>query len=154
MFSGAIVAIVTPFKDGMVDEKAYRELINFVIDRRGIGHRALWHHRESQPPCPIKSTSRLSTSRWMKWANGSRSLPGTGSNSTTEAIRLTKHAKEAGADAALLITPYYNKPTQRGLVEHYKAVASACDIPQHPLQRSGKDRGEHEQLKPLWNYPR
>jgi 4-hydroxy-tetrahydrodipicolinate synthase len=57
-------------------------------------------------------------------------IAGTGSNSTTEAIRLTKHAKEAGADAALLITPYYNKPTQRGLVEHYKAVASACDIPQ------------------------
>jgi 4-hydroxy-tetrahydrodipicolinate synthase len=57
-------------------------------------------------------------------------IAGTGSNSTDEAIRLTKHAKDAGADAALLITPYYNKPTQKGLYEHYKAVASACDIPQ------------------------
>ena len=66
----------------------------------------------------------------MKWARRVPVIAGTGSNSTTEAIRLTKHAKEAGADAALLITPYYNKPTQKGLVEHYKAVASACDIPQ------------------------
>jgi 4-hydroxy-tetrahydrodipicolinate synthase len=56
-------------------------------------------------------------------------IAGTGSNSTTEAIRLTRHAREAGADAALLITPYYNKPTQKGLYEHYRAVAAACDIP-------------------------
>jgi 4-hydroxy-tetrahydrodipicolinate synthase len=56
-------------------------------------------------------------------------IAGTGSNSTSEAIRLTRHAREAGADAALLITPYYNKPTQKGLYEHYKAVAAACDIP-------------------------
>ncbi|MRR37024.1 4-hydroxy-tetrahydrodipicolinate synthase, partial [bacterium] len=57
-------------------------------------------------------------------------IAGTGSNSTAEAVRLTKHAREAGADAALLITPYYNKPTQKGLYEHYAAVAAACDIPQ------------------------
>ncbi len=129
MFSGAIVAIVTPFKDGMVDEKAYRELINFVIAGgvSGIvpcgttGESATLSHKEHKHVIDItvdEVGKRVPV------------IAGTGSNSTTEAIRLTKHAKEAGADAALLITPYYNKPTQRGLVEHYKAVASACDIPQ------------------------
>jgi len=129
MFSGAIVAIVTPFKDGMVDEKAYRELINFVIAGgvSGIvpcgttGESATLSHKEHKHVIDItvdEVGKRVPV------------IAGTGSNSTTEAIRLTKHAKEAGADAALLITPYYNKPTQQGLVEHYKAVASACDIPQ------------------------
>jgi 4-hydroxy-tetrahydrodipicolinate synthase len=129
MFSGAIVAIVTPFKDGMVDEKAYRELINFVITGgvSGIvpcgttGESATLSHKEHEHVIDItvdEVGKRVPV------------IAGTGSNSTTEAIRLTRHAKDAGADAALLITPYYNKPTQKGLVEHYKAVASACDIPQ------------------------
>jgi 4-hydroxy-tetrahydrodipicolinate synthase len=129
MFSGAIVAIVTPFKDGMVDEKAYRELINFVITGgvSGIvpcgttGESATLSHTEHKHVIDItvdEVGKRVPV------------IAGTGSNSTTEAIRLTRHAKDAGADAALLITPYYNKPTQKGLVEHYKAVASACDIPQ------------------------
>lgn len=129
MFSGAIVAIVTPFKDGMVDEKAYRELINFVITGgvSGIvpcgttGESATLSHKEHKHVIDItvdEVGKRVPV------------IAGTGSNSTTEAIRLTRHAKDAGADAALLITPYYNKPTQKGLVEHYKAIASACDIPQ------------------------
>ena len=129
MFSGAIVAIVTPFKDGMVDEKAFRELINFVIAGgvSGIvpcgttGESATLSHKEHEYVIDItvdEVGKRVPV------------IAGTGSNSTTEAIRLTRHAKDAGADAALLITPYYNKPTQKGLVEHYKAVASACDIPQ------------------------
>ena len=129
MFSGAIVAIVTPFKDGMVDEKAFRELINFVITG-GVsvivpcgttGESATLSHKEHEHVIDItvdEVGKRVPV------------IAGTGSNSTTEAIRLTRHAKDAGADAALLITPYYNKPTQKGLVEHYKAVASACDIPQ------------------------
>lgn len=129
MFSGAIVAIVTPFKDGKVDEKAFRDLINFVI-KGGVsgivpcgttGESATLSHKEHEHVIDItvhEVAKRIPV------------IAGTGSNSTTEAIRLTRHAKEAGADAALLITPYYNKPTQKGLFEHYKSVASACDIPQ------------------------
>jgi len=129
MFSGAIVAIVTPFREGKVDEKAYRNLINFVIQGgvSGIvpcgttGESATLSHKEHEHVIDItvdEVGKRVPV------------IAGTGSNSTTEAIRLTKHAKDAGADAALLITPYYNKPTQKGLYEHYKAVAKACDIPQ------------------------
>ncbi|HVN70379.1 MAG TPA: 4-hydroxy-tetrahydrodipicolinate synthase [Desulfomonilia bacterium] len=129
MLSGAIVAIVTPFKGGKVDEKAYRDLINFVI-RGGVngivpcgttGESATLSHEEHERVIDItveEVNKRVPV------------IAGTGSNSTGEAIRLTRHAKEIGADAALLITPYYNKPTQKGLYEHYKAVASACNIPQ------------------------
>jgi len=129
MFSGAIVAIVTPFKDGDIDEKAYRDLINFQISRgvSGIvpcgttGESATLSHKEHKRVIDIAVEEV-----------GKRVpiIAGTGSNSTNEAIRLTRHAKDAGADAALLITPYYNKPTQKGLFEHYSAVASACDFPQ------------------------
>jgi 4-hydroxy-tetrahydrodipicolinate synthase len=128
MFSGAITAIVTPFKDGKVDEKAFRDLINFLIDGgvSGIvpcgttGESATLSHLEHERVIDI--TVETVNKRVPV-------IAGTGSNSTDEAIRLTRHAKEAGADAALLITPYYNKPTQKGLYEHYKAVAAACDIP-------------------------
>lgn len=129
MFSGAIVAIITPFSDGEVDEKAFRDLINFQIDAgvSGIvpcgttGESATLTHKEHERVidiCVAEVAGRVPV------------IAGTGSNSTAEAIRLTKHAKEAGADAALLITPYYNKPTQKGLYDHYAAVAAACDIPQ------------------------
>ena len=129
MFSGAIVAIVTPFRDGDVDEKAFRELINFQISGgvSGIvpcgttGESAtlsLAEHERVIDICVEEVGGRVPV------------IAGTGSNSTAEAIRLTRHAKEAGADAALLITPYYNKPTQKGLYDHYAAVAAACDIPQ------------------------
>jgi len=129
MFSGAIVAIVTPFSDGKIDEKAYKGLINDVITGgvRGIvpcgttGESATLSHEEHERVIDItvdEVGKRVPV------------IAGTGSNSTTEAIRLTRHAREAGADATLLITPYYNKPTQKGLYEHYAAVAAACDIPQ------------------------
>ncbi|HQI82671.1 MAG TPA: 4-hydroxy-tetrahydrodipicolinate synthase, partial [Deltaproteobacteria bacterium] len=129
MFSGAIVAIVTPFKDGNIDERAFTDLINFVIAGgvRGIvpcgttGESATLSHAEHERVIDI--TVDVVAKRVPV-------IAGTGSNSTDEAIRLTRHAKEAGADAALLITPYYNKPTQKGLFEHYRAVAAACDIPQ------------------------
>lgn len=128
MFSGAIVAIVTPFSDGKIDEKAYKGLINDVITGgvRGIvpcgttGESATLSHEEHERVIDItvdEVGKRVPV------------IAGTGSNSTAEAIRLTRHAREAGADAALLITPYYNKPTQKGLYEHYRAVAAACDIP-------------------------
>jgi 4-hydroxy-tetrahydrodipicolinate synthase len=129
MFSGAITAIITPFRDGNVDEKAFRELINFniaggvsgIVPCGTTGESATLSHKEHERVidiCVEEVAGRVPV------------IAGTGSNSTEEAIRLTKHAKEAGADAALLITPYYNKPTQKGLFEHYAAVAAACDIPQ------------------------
>ena len=129
MFSGAISAIVTPFKDGKIDEDAFRELIRFQLDAgiAGIvpcgttGESATLTHLEHERVIDIAVA---------EVAGRVPVIAGTGSNSTSEAIRLTRHAKEAGADAALLITPYYNKPTQKGLFEHYAAVAAACDIPQ------------------------
>jgi 4-hydroxy-tetrahydrodipicolinate synthase len=128
MFSGTITAIVTPFCDGKIDEKRFRELINFQLEGgvSGIvpcgttGESATLSHEEHERVidiCLAEVGGRVPV------------IAGTGSNSTEEAIRLTRHAKRAGADAALLITPYYNKPTQKGLFEHYSAVASACDIP-------------------------
>jgi len=137
MFSGAIVAIVTPFKEGAIDEKAFRDLINYVIDGgiEGIvpcgttGESATLTHVEHERVIDITVAEV-----------GGRVpvIAGTGSNSTDEAVSLTRHAKAAGADAALLITPYYNKPTQKGLYEHFTAVAKACDFPLIPYNVPGR----------------
>ncbi|MCK5226570.1 MAG: 4-hydroxy-tetrahydrodipicolinate synthase, partial [Desulfobulbaceae bacterium] len=127
-FRGAFVAIVTPFIDGKVDEKGLTDLIEFQIENgtNGIvpcgttGESATMTHEEHH----------LVVELTIKTVNGRVPvLAGTGSNSTDESIKLTKHAKEAGADGALLITPYYNKPSQEGLYQHFKAVAEAVDIP-------------------------
>ena len=125
---GAITAIVTPFKDGRFDEKVYEELIEWQI-KEGI-HGIV----------PCGTTGEASTLDYdehyrvievaVKVVN--RRVPviaGTGSNSTTETIEITEKAKQLGADAALIVTPYYNKPSQEGLYRHYKAVAEAVDIP-------------------------
>lgn len=131
MFSGAIVAIVTPFKNGEVDEERYRELIEFQIENGtdGIvpcgttGESATLSHEEHDRVveiCIDAVKKRVPV------------IAGTGSNSTREAIRLTKHAYEAGADAALMVTPYYNRPTPEGQYQHYKAVAEAVPIPIFP----------------------
>lgn len=128
MFSGSLVAIVTPFKKGRVDERALGDLIEFQIANGtdGIvpcgttGESATLSHEEHNRVIAFT----VETVR--------RRVPviaGTGSNSTEEAIALTRHAKQTGADGALLITPYYNKPMQEGLFRHYKAVAEAVDIP-------------------------
>lgn len=128
MFTGSLVAIVTPFRKGKVDERALAELIEWQIAKgtNGIvpcgttGESATLSHDEHNRVIELTV------------AVVSRRVPviaGTGSNSTEEAIALTKHAKQAGADGALLITPYYNKPTQEGLYRHYKAVAEAVDLP-------------------------
>ncbi|MEN6473225.1 MAG: 4-hydroxy-tetrahydrodipicolinate synthase [Syntrophaceae bacterium] len=128
MFSGTIVAIVTPFKNGAIDDKAFRDLINYVVAGgvQGIvpcgttGESATLTHVEHERVIDITVA---------EVAGRVPVIAGTGSNSTDEAISLTRHAKAAGADAALLITPYYNKPTQKGLLAHFTAVAKACDIP-------------------------
>ena len=128
MFTGSLVAIVTPFRKGKVDERALADLIEWQIAHgtNGIvpcgttGESATLSHDEHNRV--IELTVEVVRRRVPVVA-------GTGSNSTDEAITLTKHARQAGADAALLITPYYNKPTQEGLYRHYRAVAEAVDLP-------------------------
>ena len=128
MFSGSLVAIVTPFKGGKVDERALGDLIewqirsgtNGIIPCGTTGESATLTHAEHDRV--VAFTVEVAKKRVPVVA-------GTGSNSTEEAITLTKHAKQAGADGALLITPYYNKPTQEGLYRHYKAVSEAVDLP-------------------------
>jgi 4-hydroxy-tetrahydrodipicolinate synthase len=128
MFTGSLVAIVTPFRQGTVDERALAELIEWQIANgtNGIvpcgttGESATLSHSEHNRV--IELTVEVVHRRVPV-------IAGTGSNSTAEAITLTKHAKQAGADGALLITPYYNKPTQEGLYRHYTAVAEAVDLP-------------------------
>ena len=128
MLKGAIVAIVTPFTKGRLDEEAYRELIEFQIKggTQGIvpcgttGESATLSHEEHKrvvETCIHQVKKRIPV------------IAGTGSNNTAEALEFTKHAQKAGADAALMITPYYNKPTQEGLYQHYKTVAGATTIP-------------------------
>ncbi|OIP46799.1 MAG: 4-hydroxy-tetrahydrodipicolinate synthase [Desulfobacterales bacterium CG2_30_60_27] len=128
-FHGAYVAIVTPFQaDGTLDEKGLVELIDFQLQNgtNGIvpcgttGESATLSHAEHHRV--VELTVKTVQGRVPV-------LAGTGSNSTSESIELTRHAKAAGADGALMITPYYNKPSQEGLFQHFKAVAEAVDIP-------------------------
>lgn len=129
MFKGSIVAIVTPFKEGKVDEEAYRELIEFQIEN---GTSAI---------VPCGTTGESATLDMEEHARVidiaveavNKRIPviaGTGGNSTSEAIELTGHAKKVGADGTLQVTPYYNKPTQEGLYQHFKAIAEAVPLPQ------------------------
>ena len=128
MIHGSIVAIVTPFKNGKIDEDALRELIEFQIENgtHGIvpcgttGESPTLSHEEHE--YVIELTVEAVNKRVPV-------IAGTGSNSTKEAIRLTRFAKEIGADAALVVVPYYNKPTQEGLYQHFKQIASQVDIP-------------------------
>ena len=127
-FQGAFVAIVTPFIDGKVDEKSLIDLIEFHIANgtHGIvpcgttGESATMSHDEHHQV--VELTVQTVAGRVPVMA-------GTGSNSTSEAIGLTQHAKEAGADGVLMVTPYYNRPSQEGLYQHYKAIAESVDIP-------------------------
>ena len=128
MFSGSMVALVTPFKEGKVDEKKLRELVDFHI-KNGT---------DVLVPCGTTGESAtLSFEEHEKvvevvidQAKGKVPvIAGTGSNNTEEALKLTKHAKEAGANGALVITPYYNKPTQKGMYLHFEKIAKEVDIP-------------------------
>ena len=128
MFKGAMTALVTPFRNGAVDEERLRELVEFQIEKgiNGIipcgttGESATLSHEEHDKVVEIVIDAvkkRIPV------------IAGSGSNNTTEAIRLTRHAYEAGADGALMLSPYYNRPTQEGLYRHFKAVAEAVPIP-------------------------
>jgi 4-hydroxy-tetrahydrodipicolinate synthase len=137
MFKGAMVAIVTPFKNDQVDEKALRELIEFQIANGtdGIvpcgttGESATLTHEEHDRV--IEITIDAVKKRVPV-------IAGTGSNNTAEALRLTKHAYEAGADGALIVCPYYNRPTQEGLYQHFKTIAESVPIPIIPYNIPGR----------------
>ena len=128
MFKGSIVALITPFRDRKVDEKAFQEFVEWQI---GQGTHGL-------VPCGTTGESpTLSHAEHKRVVElcvevAQRRVPviaGTGSNSTEEAIDLTREAKAAGADGALIVCPYYNRPTQEGLYQHFKAIAEAVDLP-------------------------
>jgi 4-hydroxy-tetrahydrodipicolinate synthase len=128
VFQGSIVALVTPFRDGKVDEATLKELVEFQIKGGTDGIVPCGTTGES-PTLDHDEHNRVVD---VVIAAVGRRVPviaGTGSNSTAEAISLTKHAKRSGADGALIVLPYYNKPTQKGLIEHCRAIADAVDLP-------------------------
>jgi 4-hydroxy-tetrahydrodipicolinate synthase len=128
MFKGSNVALITPFKDDSLDVESYIKLIHFHLENgtSGLvpagttGESPTLSHKEHQQVidlCIKESSGKIPV------------IAGTGSNSTDEAISLTTHAEKAGANAALIVTPYYNKPTQEGLYQHYKAINDKCGLP-------------------------
>lgn len=127
-FRGSFTALVTPFKDGALDEKAFRALIDWQIAEGTSGLVPVGTTGESP------TLSHDEHKRVVEWcvSQAKGRIPvvaGSGSNSTNEAIDLSRHAEKAGADAVLIVTPYYNKPTQEGLYQHFKAINDAIGIP-------------------------
>ena len=128
MFKGSNVALVTPFKGDSLDEETYIKIINFHLENGTNGLVPAGTTGES--PTLSHSEHEKVIELCIQEAKGKIPvIAGTGSNSTTEAISLTEHAEKAGADGALIVTPYYNKPTQEGLYQHYKAINDKCGIP-------------------------
>lgn len=128
MFQGSITAIVTPFRDGEIDGKAFDALIEHQI---AAGTHALVPcGTTGESPTLSHAEHKSLVERCVKTVRGRVPvIAGTGSNSTREAIELTQHAAQAGANAALIVAPYYNKPTQEGLFQHYRTIHDSCDIP-------------------------
>jgi 4-hydroxy-tetrahydrodipicolinate synthase len=128
MFKGSNVALITPFKNNELDVEAYIKLIHFQIENGTNGLVPAGTTGESPTLSHVEHQKVIDLC--VKESNGKTLvIAGTGSNSTKEAISLTTHAEKAGADAALIVTPYYNKPTQEGLYQHYKAINDKCGIP-------------------------
>ena len=128
MFKGSNVALITPFKDHQLDEENYIKIINFHIKNgtNGLvpagttGESPTLNHKEHEKVIEL----------CIKESNGKLPvIAGTGSNSTEEAVALTRHAEKAGANGALIVTPYYNKPTQEGLYQHYKSINDNTSLP-------------------------
>ena len=128
MFKGSIVALITPFKNNKLDEEAYVSLIQYhlkngtsgLVPAGTTGESPTLNHKEHERVielCVKESKGKIPV------------IAGTGSNSTAEAISLTKYAEKVGANAALVVTPYYNKPTQEGLYQHFKAINDNCSLP-------------------------
>lgn len=128
MFHGSIVALLTPFKGGKVDEKAFQSFVEWQVAQGTHGLVPCGTTGES-PTLSHEEHNRV-VELCIEAAGGKVPvMAGTGSNSTDEAIALTRHAKQAGAQAALVVTPYYNKPSQEGLYQHFKAIHDAADLP-------------------------
>jgi 4-hydroxy-tetrahydrodipicolinate synthase len=129
MFKGSLVALITPMRaDGSIDEKAFATFVDWQIKEGTHGVVPVGTTGES--PTLSHNEHRRVVEIAIEVASGRVPvIAGAGSNSTEEAIALTRHAKEAGADAALIVTPYYNKPTQEGMFLHYTAIADAVDLP-------------------------
>ena len=142
MFKGAIVAIATPFKKGKVDEEALRGLIEFQIKNGTDGIVPCGTTGES-PVLTHKEHDRVIEITVAAVKKRVPVIAGTGSNSTDECIRLTRHAYEVGADGALIVAPYYNRPTQEGLYQHYKLIAENGPHPHHRVQHPQPDGCEH-----------
>ena len=128
MFKGSNVALVTPFKNDKLDDETYIKLIHFHIKNGTNGLVPAGTTGES-PTLSHKEHERVIELCVKESAGKLPVFAGTGSNSTDEAISLTSHAEKIGADGALIVTPYYNKPTQEGLYQHYKAINDKCGIP-------------------------
>jgi 4-hydroxy-tetrahydrodipicolinate synthase len=129
MFKGSLVALITPMRDdGSVDEKAYADFVDWQI-KEGT-HALVPVGTTGESPTLSHDEHRRVVEIAIEVAKGRVPvIAGAGSNSTEEAIALARHAKEAGANAALIVTPYYNKPTQEGMYLHFKAIADAVDLP-------------------------
>lgn len=137
MFSGAITALVTPFKNGKVDEEALRQLIEFQIES-GINGLVPCGTTGESPTLSHEEHDRVIEITIDAAKKRVPVIAGTGSNSTAEALRLTKHAFDAGADGALIACPYYNKPTQEGLCQHFQLIAENVPIPVIPYNIPGR----------------
>ena len=128
MFKGSFTALITPFKNGKFDETSFRSLIDFQINSGTHGLVPTGTTGES-PTLSHDEHIRIVEVCIEQANNKVPIIAGTGSNSTDEAIYLTKHAEKAGADAALVVTPYYNKPSQEGLLQHFTEIANSVNIP-------------------------
>ena len=129
MFKGSLVALITPMRaDGLIDEKAYADFVDWQI-KEGTGGVVPVGTTGESPTLTHDEHKRVTDIAIEVAAGRVPVIAGTGSNSTAEAIALTRHAKQAGADAALIVTPYYNKPTQEGMYLHFSAIADAVDLP-------------------------
>src|SRR5690606_7281081 len=127
-FAGLTVALITPFNNGQVDEAALRRLVDWQVES-GTDCVSPCGTTGESPTLTHEEHERVITIVCEQAAGRIKVMAGTGSNSTAEAIRLTRRAKEAGADAALMVAPYYNQPMQEGFYAHFAAVAEAVDIP-------------------------
>ena len=128
MFKGSITALITPLKNGVIDEKAFQDFVEWQINQGSHGLVPCGTTGES-PTLTHEEHERVIDLCVEAVNKRVPVIAGTGSNSTDEAISLTKFSKEVGADAALVVTPYYNKPTQEGLYQHFKAINDSCDLP-------------------------
>ncbi len=128
LFTGAMTALLTPFKDGKVDEAALKRLVDFQI-KNGIDALVPCGTTGESPTLSYDEHKRVIEVTVRAAAKKVPVIAGTGSNSTEEAVMLTRHAEKVGADAALIVVPYYNKPTQAGMIAHFKAVAASVSLP-------------------------